>query len=391
MGAGTRSASRGRSMSDFRGARVIRAATRGAGQCPAQAGAPSSARSFRPFSFSPLSRSSRRPCRPRPRRPWVPAALSRWPSSRIRGRPIRLVRFLARGRGYGLFLTPTETVLVLAPGDRRAVARAPTGTDRRRVGGAVGRADAPRRGRSRARGSPASSPSPGRSHYLSASAQSAGGGTCRRSRACATPTSTPGSASSSTATSGSSSTTSSSRRAPTPASSSWPSTAPMRLRLDAAGDLVLDDRGRRACGCGARSSTRTRTAGGSPSRADTCSTARRVRFRVAAWDALAPARHRPGPRLLHVPRRRLERRGLRHRRGRGRQRLRHRHDRSRPTSRVRVAAPGHAQAASFDVFVAKLNPAGTALVYSTYLGGSGDDVPATRIAVDAAGNAYVTG
>src|SRR5271157_741178 len=43
-----------------------------------------------------------------------------------------------------------------------------------------------------------------------------------------------------------------------------------------------------------------------------------------------------------------------------------------------------------DVFVAKLNPAGTALVYSTYLGGSGDD-RAFGIAVDANGNAYVAG
>jgi uncharacterized protein (TIGR03437 family) len=43
-----------------------------------------------------------------------------------------------------------------------------------------------------------------------------------------------------------------------------------------------------------------------------------------------------------------------------------------------------------DAFVAKLNPAGTALVYATYLGGSGDDF-ATSIAVDASGNAYVVG
>lgn len=45
---------------------------------------------------------------------------------------------------------------------------------------------------------------------------------------------------------------------------------------------------------------------------------------------------------------------------------------------------------SDDVFVAKLNAAGTALVYSTYLGGSASDV-GRAIAVDAAGNAYVTG
>ena len=43
-----------------------------------------------------------------------------------------------------------------------------------------------------------------------------------------------------------------------------------------------------------------------------------------------------------------------------------------------------------DAFVAKLNPAGSALVYSTYLGGSGDDV-GIGIAVDSSGNAYVTG
>jgi uncharacterized protein (TIGR03437 family) len=43
-----------------------------------------------------------------------------------------------------------------------------------------------------------------------------------------------------------------------------------------------------------------------------------------------------------------------------------------------------------DAFVTKLNPAGSALVYSTYLGGSAMDY-ATAIAVDSSGNAYVTG
>ena len=43
-----------------------------------------------------------------------------------------------------------------------------------------------------------------------------------------------------------------------------------------------------------------------------------------------------------------------------------------------------------DAFVAKLNPAGSALVYSTYLGGSNSD-SGSGIAVDNAGNAYVTG
>lgn len=43
-----------------------------------------------------------------------------------------------------------------------------------------------------------------------------------------------------------------------------------------------------------------------------------------------------------------------------------------------------------DVFVSKLNPAGSALVYSTYLGGSGVD-EGYDIAVDAGGNAYIVG
>ena len=45
---------------------------------------------------------------------------------------------------------------------------------------------------------------------------------------------------------------------------------------------------------------------------------------------------------------------------------------------------------SHDAFVTKLNAAGSALVYSTYLGGSGDDA-GTGMALDSSGNAYVTG
>lgn len=43
-----------------------------------------------------------------------------------------------------------------------------------------------------------------------------------------------------------------------------------------------------------------------------------------------------------------------------------------------------------DAFVSKINPAGTAFVYSTYLGGNSEDI-ARGIAVDSAGNAYVAG
>jgi hypothetical protein len=43
-----------------------------------------------------------------------------------------------------------------------------------------------------------------------------------------------------------------------------------------------------------------------------------------------------------------------------------------------------------DAFVTKLNSTGTALVYSTFLGGSSFDV-GSEIAIDSAGNAYVTG
>ena len=46
-----------------------------------------------------------------------------------------------------------------------------------------------------------------------------------------------------------------------------------------------------------------------------------------------------------------------------------------------------------DAFVAKFNPGGSSLVYSTYFGGStastGDQ--ATAVAADSSGNAYVTG
>jgi hypothetical protein len=57
-----------------------------------------------------------------------------------------------------------------------------------------------------------------------------------------------------------------------------------------------------------------------------------------------------------------------------------------PTANALQSANGGFQ----DAFVTKLNAAGTALVYSTYLGGDGGD-QARAIAIDSSGNAYVTG
>src|SRR5207253_8265579 len=57
------------------------------------------------------------------------------------------------------------------------------------------------------------------------------------------------------------------------------------------------------------------------------------------------------------------------------------------TSGVFQTTPG---GGSYDAFVTKLNAAGSALIYSTYLGGNGLD-QGNGIGVDAAGNAYLTG
>lgn len=43
-----------------------------------------------------------------------------------------------------------------------------------------------------------------------------------------------------------------------------------------------------------------------------------------------------------------------------------------------------------DVFVAKFNPSGTALLWATFLGGNGADVP-VAVAADSVGNIYVSG
>ena len=63
---------------------------------------------------------------------------------------------------------------------------------------------------------------------------------------------------------------------------------------------------------------------------------------------------------------------------------------SLPSSFPEVGGPFLTFTGNTDVFVAKVNPAGTALVYAGYLGGSGYDT-GYGIAVDTLGNAYITG
>ena len=61
-----------------------------------------------------------------------------------------------------------------------------------------------------------------------------------------------------------------------------------------------------------------------------------------------------------------------------------------PDFPVKNAAQNHlATAGSYDVFVTKLDPSGN-IVYSTYFGGSADDL-AAAMTVDSVGNVYVTG
>jgi hypothetical protein len=66
-----------------------------------------------------------------------------------------------------------------------------------------------------------------------------------------------------------------------------------------------------------------------------------------------------------------------------------------PTTAGAVESTFHGGAGRFqdvpaDAFAAKLNPSGSRLVYSTYLGGSADDA-GSSVALDDAGNAYYTG
>jgi hypothetical protein len=63
---------------------------------------------------------------------------------------------------------------------------------------------------------------------------------------------------------------------------------------------------------------------------------------------------------------------------------------SSPDLRTANALQATHRGGLFDAFVAKLSPSGNQLIYSTYLGGSSED-RGLRIAVDRAGNAFITG
>jgi uncharacterized protein (TIGR03437 family) len=60
-----------------------------------------------------------------------------------------------------------------------------------------------------------------------------------------------------------------------------------------------------------------------------------------------------------------------------------------PVTQGALQAANHSASGS-NAFVAQLNPSGNALIYATYLGGSGSD-SASGLALDGSGNAYITG
>jgi hypothetical protein len=297
------------------------------------------------------------------------------------------VKFLTRGRGYGLFLTPTETVLVLTPGSSRSLLASrprPAGGDqgespsvvRMRFVGADAAAtisgEAPRPGHSHYfLGEPArwrrDVPTFGRVHYadLYPGVSLVFYGTERELEYdfVVAPGADPGAVE--LAFDGADS-----------------------VRIDANGDLVVatasgDLRLRRPVIYQEAEGGRRPVEGGY-----TLDGAR-VRFRVAAWDASRPLVIDP---VLGYS---TYLGGASNDQGFG----------------VVVDALGNAyvtgstissdfpvsagalqltRSVDTDVFVAKLDATGTTLLYSTYLGGSGADA-GNAIAVDTGGNAYVTG
>ncbi len=93
--------------------------------------------------------------------------------------------------------------------------------------------------------------------------------------------------------------------------------------------------------------------------------------------------------VLHISRRHCQRCRLGNRDRLCTERIHHRDHFLDPIFRRRARIKTK-KGAQQDTFVAKINAAGSALVYSAYLGGNNVD-EGNAIAVDAAGNAYVTG
>jgi hypothetical protein len=292
------------------------------------------------------------------------------------------VKFLARGRGYGLFLTPTETVLVLAP----------AGPGRTRGSLVVAPAADPVVVRMRLVGADPEAtiagvdPLPGRSHYLLGEP-----GRWRRSVPSFARVQYTG------VYPGVSLVFYGTERqleydfvvAPgaDPAAVALAFDGVDGVRLDGDGDLVLatsagELRLRRPVIYQEADGERRPVEGGYVLDGD------RVRFRVAAWDASRPLVIDPvlgystflggssDDQGFGIA---IDSAGNAYVTG------------STISSNFPVSsAPVQATRAGVtDAFVTKLSPGGT-LLYSTFIGGSGDDA-GNAIAVDAAGNAYVAG
>lgn len=290
------------------------------------------------------------------------------------------VRFLARGRGYGLFLTPTETVLVLAPPRPPRATRAfhpsvdPAVVRMRFVGAdpaALLSGVEPRPGRSHYLLGPATTwrrgvPSFGRVRYADVypGVDAVFYGTDRELEYDLVVA--PGA---------------------DPARVALAFDGVDGLRVDDAGDLVLAVAGgelrlRRPVVYQETGGARRTIDAGYVLEGD------RVRFRVAAWDVSRPLVIDPVLGYSTLLGGSSNDEGL----GIAVDALGNAYVTGSTISSnfpVSLVALQPQRAGVTDAFVAKLSPSGV-LVYSTFLGGSGEDV-GNAIAVDASGNAYVAG
>jgi hypothetical protein len=296
------------------------------------------------------------------------------------------VKFLARGRGYGLFLTPTETVLVLAAGAR-------SGLLARRPGPEPSTTSAPAIVRMRLAGADPHatvsgvSPLPGRSHYFV-------GGRERWRRDVPT----FGRVRYSEVYRGVGLVFYGTERELEYDFVVAPGADPgvVELAFDGADDLRIDADGNLVIATAAGALTMRRPviyqdteSGRQPIEGGYVVEGRRVRFRVAAWDASRPLVIDPvlgystylgggsNDQGFGIA---IDAAGNAYVTGS-----------TISTDFPLAGAPAQGtRSGDTDVFVARLDPTGTTLLYSTYLGGSGADL-GTAIAVDLTGNAYVTG